>query len=168
MEKSIGSSNRAEIGLAPHQSNSGSANSKKTRKKGKELVLGTFLGLDFGKSKIGMAMADSETRMAFAYGTFKNDKDFPMKLREIIEKENVEAIIIGIPAYKHDSGEIQKFAGKIVKDLDVKIEYQNEMFTTKMAQENIKERGGKNIAESDDQEAARIILQEWLDHNYGS
>jgi RNase H-fold protein (predicted Holliday junction resolvase) len=37
------------------------------------------------------------------------------------------------------------------------------MFTTKMAQENIKKRGEKNISKMDDQEAARIILQSWLD-----
>jgi RNase H-fold protein (predicted Holliday junction resolvase) len=49
------------------------------------------------------------------------------------------------------------------KELGVPVAYQDEMFTTKMAQENIKARGGRNIAAADDQEAARIILQSWLD-----
>jgi len=45
----------------------------------------------------------------------------------------------------------------------VRIEYQDEMFTTKMASANLREHGIRNIARFDDQEAARIILQEWLD-----
>jgi len=43
------------------------------------------------------------------------------------------------------------------------VEYQNEMFTTKMAQANLIERGEKGVSQHDDEEAARIILQEWLD-----
>ena len=45
----------------------------------------------------------------------------------------------------------------------IRIEYQNEMFTTKMAQANLIERGVKHVSLHDDEEAARIILQEWLD-----
>ena len=49
------------------------------------------------------------------------------------------------------------------KKLGISVEFFDEMFSTKMAHANIKMRGGKNIAEFDDQEAARIILQGWLD-----
>jgi RNase H-fold protein (predicted Holliday junction resolvase) len=45
----------------------------------------------------------------------------------------------------------------------MKIEYQEEMFTTKQAQRNLIEKGVKGIKKFDDQEAARIILQGWLD-----
>lgn len=161
---SIGSSELPEISHVPHQSNpSESANGGKTQDKGKELVPGAFLGIDFGESKIGLSVADSETRMAFAYETLPNDNSFFTKLREIIEKENIKAIIIGIPAYKHGSDDVQKFGEGIGEKFAIRVEYQNEMFTTKMAQENIKKRGKKNIAKMDDKEAARIILQDWLD-----
>lgn len=136
------------------QKSIGSSNEAKER---------AFLGLDFGKSKIGLAMADEETRMAFAFGVLENDKNFFTKLQEIIKKENIKAIIVGIPTHKDGSGDAREFGEKIAKELGVEVEFQDEMFTTKMAQENIKMRGGKNIAETDDQEAARIILQSWLD-----
>lgn len=45
----------------------------------------------------------------------------------------------------------------------VSIAYQDEMFTTKMAQQNLIERGVKHVSKHYDEEAARIILQEWLD-----
>ena len=124
------------------------------------------LGLDFGKSKIGLALADSETRMAFAFDTLKNDKDFLKNLKEIVESENVKTIVIGVARHEKDlksAEEKNDFGKKIEKQFSVEVAYQDEMFTTKMAQENIKKRGGKNIAEFDDKEAARIILQSWLD-----
>jgi putative transcription antitermination factor YqgF len=129
----------------------------------------TFLGVDFGTAKIGLAIADEQTCMAFAFDTLKNDKDFLPNLKEIVECENVKTIVIGMVKHEKDpkSAEAKiKFAEKIKKELNIEVAYQDEMFTTKMAHENIKLRGGKNIAKTDDQEAARIILQSWLDrHN---
>lgn len=115
------------------------------------------MGVDFGKAKIGLAVADSETRIAFGYGVLKNDKKFFEKLVEIIEKENIEKIIIG------NSGiAVQKFAS-LLDNLSILIEYQDEKYSTQLAERNLKEKGAKRIKRFDDQEAARIILQSWLD-----
>jgi len=140
MEKSIDSPNEAEI-------------------KG-------ILGIDFGKAKIGLALADSETRMAFAFDTLPNDKDFFNKLRNIIQDRDVKEIVVGITKHENDlksAQEKDEFVKMIEKETGIVPALQDEMFTTKMAQANIKQRGGRNIAGKDDQEAARIILQEWLD-----
>lgn len=126
----------------------------------------TFLGIDFGEAKIGLAIADEETRMAFAFDTLKNDKDFLANLKEIVECERVKTIVIGMTTHEKDQKSAEKkiqFAEKIKKELNIEVAYQDEMFTTKLAHENIKMRGGKHIAQTDDQEAARIILQSWLD-----
>jgi RNase H-fold protein (predicted Holliday junction resolvase) len=45
----------------------------------------------------------------------------------------------------------------------IHIAYQDEMFTTKMAQANLIERGEKHVGRHDDAEAARIILQSYMD-----
>lgn len=130
--------------------------------------ISSFLGVDFGKSKIGLAIADGETRMAFAFDTLKNDKDFLNKLKEIIERENVAIIVIGMTKHEKDEQSAQEkiqFAKLLETEIGVEIVFHDEMFTTKMAHANIKMRGGRNIAKTDDQEAARIILQEWLDLN---
>lgn len=132
----------------------------------KEPKTSQYLGIDFGRSKVGLAMADSETKIAFAHTTIDNDKDFLQKLTEIIQENNINKIIIGIPAYinkKSIEYEGEKL-GKMIKEIvDIEIEYQNEMFTTKMAQQSLIEKGAKHIKSQDDQEAARIILQSWLD-----
>ena len=142
MEKSIDSSNRPEISH--------------------------FLGVDFGKAKIGLALADEETRMAFAYDTIKNNGEFLEKLRGIVEDEQVKIIVIGVTRFGTDEKNADEkivFGEMIEKKLGIAVMFQDEMFTTKMAQENIKLRGGSNIAKTDDKEAARIILQSWLDRN---
>lgn len=126
----------------------------------------SFLGLDFGRAKIGLALADGETRMAFALETLKNDRQFQEKLRKIITEKNISKIIIGKTKHDKDlksSEEKLKFGKQLEEKLGITVEFFEEMFTTKMAHENIKMRGGKNISQLDDQEAARIILQSWLD-----
>ena len=129
-----------------------------------------FLAIDFGLSKGGLALSESETKIAFAYKTINNDKNLFQKLAEIIEEENVKTVIIGIPAYinKEEVEYAGETLGKKIKELlsFVEICYHNEMFTTRMAQKNLIEKGVKGVKKFDDQEAARIILQSWLDNNY--
>lgn len=140
MEKSMGSSNEAKVSH--------------------------FLGVDFGKSKIGLALADDETKMAFAFATLPNDGNFLAELKEIIAEKNVKKIIIGMTRHEKDEKSADdkiKFAELLKEQLQQEVVFQDEAFTTKMAQDNIKQRGGKNVAKLDDKEAARIILQSWLD-----
>lgn len=146
------------------------------------------MAIDYGKAKVGLAMADMETKIAFAYNTLENNEKFLDNLIEIIKKEGIDKIIIGIPEYnlsnchpELDSGpknrkigcrnkfgmtkciEYEKLGQKLKEKINVEIEYQDEMFTTKMAEDKLKEKGIKNIKRFDDQEAAKIILQDWLD-----
>lgn len=125
-----------------------------------------ILGIDYGESKVGLAIADSETRMAFVYSTLDNDKNLLQKLAEIVERENISKVIIGVPSRINREQAVypgKKLGDFLKKKLRIEIEYQNEMFTTREAQRNLIEKGVKGIKRYDDQEAARIILQSWLD-----
>ncbi len=160
----MGSQKKPKISLVSHHSNSFDlANSAKNRKNKKEMVLGHVLAIDFGKSKVGLALADKETKIAFAYKIISNDKKLWDNLVQIIQTENVKKIIIGLPQYASAEKLALEFGKKLEAKMDVAVDYQNEMFTTKMAQNNLKARGAKNIAQKDDAQAAQIILQDWLD-----
>lgn len=127
-----------------------------------------ILGVDFGMSKIGLAIADNETKMAFAFDTIRNDKDFLKKIKEIVADKNVKTVVVGMTEHGKDDESAKlksNFAMMLENELDAEVVFQEEMFTTKMAHANIKMHGGKNISKTDDQESARIILQEWLDSN---
>lgn len=148
-----------------------------------------ILGIDFGRRDVGLAIADIETKMAFAHQTLLNDKNLMQNLAKIIAQEAIAAVVIGIPSHinsrtnkKHFKSEVRnnkkigvgvnreeveyeaERLGEILEnELGVRVEYQNEMFTTKMAQAKLIEKGIKGIKRFDDQEAACIILQDWLD-----
>lgn len=129
-----------------------------------------YLGIDWGSSKIGVALAHDETQVALAYVTLENSKEFLSRLGEMIVLEHIGTVIIGVPSYinrEEVEYEGEKLGRLIQKHFSVRVEYQNEMFTTKMAQANLIERGEKGVSSHDDAEAARIILQEWLDTHGG-
>ena len=62
-----------------------------------------FLGIDYGKSKVGLAIAEEETAIAFVHGIIPNDKNLFSKLLDLIEKEEIVKVIIGIPMYLKQS-----------------------------------------------------------------
>ena len=131
-----------------------------------KVKIGAYLGVDYGESKVGLAIADGETKMAFAFDTLINDKNLYTNLKEIISREDVATVVIGLPSHvnrEETEYPSEIFAKKLTEVTDVKIVFQDEMFTTKMAKANLVEKGVKSVDKHDDAEAARIILQEWLD-----
>jgi putative holliday junction resolvase len=132
----------------------------------KETKTSHYLGIDFGRAKIGLAIADSETRIAFILTTLNNNKDFLSELVKIIHENEINKVIIGIPAHMNEKKveyDGERLGELLKKELEIEVEYQNEMFTTKMAHQNLINKGARHIKSQDDQEAARIILQSWLD-----
>jgi len=126
-----------------------------------------YLGIDWGSADIGVAFADGETKMAFTYKKLKNDKKTILKeISEIIKKEEIGTVVIGVPAYINKQ-EItypgERLGEEIKKVSNVEVVYQNEMFSTKVAETNLRERGLKKIKRFDDAEAARVILESYLD-----
>ncbi|MDD5083694.1 MAG: Holliday junction resolvase RuvX [Candidatus Moranbacteria bacterium] len=124
-----------------------------------------FLGLDWGKAKVGVALADDETRMAFAHSIIRNDGQLFDALKKIVQENDVETVVVGVPSsFAHAQGvgdAARTFGERVAKECGVKVEFFQEMFTTKMAQSNLLQSGKERSL--DDQEAARLILQEWLD-----
>jgi len=121
----------------------------------KKADISRFLGIDFGKAKIGLAIADSETKIAFGYGVLRNDKKIFEEIKEIAEKEGIGKIIVG--------SEGKKFGELLKSKLKIPVEFQSEIFSTQLAERGLKEKGARKIKRFDDREAARIILQSWLE-----
>lgn len=126
----------------------------------------SFLGIDWGEKKVGIAIADSETRMAFALATLPNDSRLLDALGEIVDARLVREVVIGIPS--HVNREQVEYGGeklgKLIADrFHLPVYYENEMFTTKMARAELIARGVRgHLDAQDDREAARIILESFL------
>ena len=125
-----------------------------------------YLGIDWGKRDVGIALAHAETRLAIAFATEHNDAGLLDRLRSLIMSEAIGTVVIGVPTHVNRAevvypGEV--FGRTLAEATGVKVFYQDEMFTTKLAQQALIERGERHVSQKDDAEAARIILQEWLD-----
>lgn len=126
----------------------------------------SFLGIDWGEKKIGVATADSETRIAFSVATLPNDTRLLEALAAIIAERNVREIVIGIPS--HVNRECVEYGGErlgklLFERFRIPIYYENEMFTTKMARAELVEQGvRRNLDDLDDALSARIILESFL------
>ncbi len=145
---------------------------KKARLEPELAQTGKSLGIDFGRSKIGLAWAENETKIAFVLDVWKNDENFWSKLKNFCQQEVIGRIIVGWPFGQNnpnqkveDISRLEKFLEKVEQETGILVERENEMFTTRMAQNNLRERGDKKISQKDDGESARIILQSWLDRH---
>ena len=119
-----------------------------------------ILGVDYGLKWIGIAMSDDENKMAFPCETLENNFKLFGRLNELIKKENIYKVIIGLPLNKNmkpttQTTEVENWAEKLIKEVDLPIEFENEILTTKAADKS----GAKNIHSA----AAAILLQSYLD-----
>lgn len=116
-----------------------------------------YLGIDYGATKIGLAKAESELRIAVPFRTVLNTPDVIDELERIILVEGFEQIIIGYPLTL--AGEVGEQAKEVddfivrLKTLSLPVMKQDERFSTKSAVS----------AGEDHASAAALILQTYLD-----
>ncbi len=123
-----------------------------------------FLALDWGRAKVGVALAHAETRIAVPYGIWPVDENLWSILEEILHIEEIGTVILGDPEHPEaDFAEELIEVREKLATLGVAVVMQNEMFTSKMAQANRLEAAKKAIQAYDDAEAARIMLTDWLE-----
>jgi putative holliday junction resolvase len=130
------------------------------------------LGLDIGEKRIGVAGCDGTGLIATGLTTiyrhsFAQTID---NIKELVREREATILVIGLP-YSLDgtigkqAEKVQKFARKISKILDLPLEYVDERLTSVEATQQLK--SSKKFSTYNkgiiDQQAAKIILQQWLD-----
>ncbi|NLB63003.1 MAG: Holliday junction resolvase RuvX [Fibrobacter sp.] len=132
-----------------------------------------YLGIDYGDRRVGLALADAEVPIAFPYDTIDREKtDLWHALQEIIDKEKIKTIILGMPY--HPDGrkdgknlDVEAFAQKLKQKTNLPIYYQDESYSSVSAKtrtQHLKKRQKRDKGRID-RAAATIILQNWLDEN---
>lgn len=142
----------------------------------------SFLGLDVGKKRIGLAIG---SMIASEFGTLiirepaKSFLDGKIgtgqaidQLKKITIDHRIEKIIIGLPLAEGGtqsviSEQIETFSKQLEESVDIPIELTNESLTSYVAEEMLKEEG-LSIAQSKhrvDQLAAKLILQQYIEEN---
>lgn len=122
-----------------------------------------YLGIDYGDSKIGLALGDSESGLALPYKIIKNNgfNNLLAELFKIIEKEKIEKVIVGLPINtqgkkSEQTNKSKRFADQLAEEVEQEVILHDERFSSQQAQ---KMRPGQR----DDDLAASIMLQDYLD-----
>jgi putative holliday junction resolvase len=120
-----------------------------------------YLGVDWGEKRIGLALADSETKMATPFTTVANARE----VAEIAREEAVDVLVLGKPIKMRGeseglSPEFLKFSEELKKIIpEIQIEFIDERLSSKAADAL----PGGDLKASRDEVAAMIILQSYLD-----
>jgi len=122
------------------------------------------LAIDFGEKRIGLAISD-ELGISSAPLKTINVRTDDESIKEIVKTYNeqkADQVLFGIPLNPDGSlgkigNSVKRFGAKLKKKLNTKIIYWDEYFSSKTAEN----KGSKDV----DSEAARIILQEFLNAN---
>ncbi len=131
------------------------------------------LGLDIGDRRIGVAMSDPEGILASPNTiiTYNDDKEAIDSIIEIVNRQEIRQIIVGLPRALDGSlgmqaEKVQAFVQKLVDAAGVPIEFRDERMTTVLARRLMRAASDKkNIKRKalDDSAAAAVILQSYLD-----
>lgn len=131
------------------------------------------IGLDVGTKRIGVARADSTTRIAIPVGTLAVDGKEYDALKKLADKLGTKYFIVGLPRNNNGKETAQSvyardFAKKLEKEIPgVKIKLQDESLTSVAAEERLMKKAkktGKMYQKGEiDAEAATIILQDFLE-----
>ena len=103
-----------------------------------------ILGIDYGKKRIGVSIADLSTKIPLPHKTIKVKKEETAvkEIVNIIIENKVKTLVIGLPESdqsKKISKKIQNFANKIQSQEYVDIQFINEDFTSSYAKSLIEE-----------------------------
>ena len=132
--------------------------------------MGKILAIDYGKKRIGIAISDSKKSIAFPLKT-KENKEIFLYLKEIIQSEKIEAIVLGEPKALNNKEnilflEVINFRKKIISLFSLPVHLVDERFSSKIASKIILDANIKKMKRRDksllDKVSASLILETYL------
>jgi len=134
------------------------------------------MALDYGDVRIGIALSDVTRFLASGLENYtrKSLQEDCNHIADIVNKNNVKIIVIGLPLNMDGTAGVRvdktkDFATELAKYTDAKIEFLDERLTSVSAEKilisaDVSRKKRKQVL---DKLSATIILQDYLDSNYG-
>jgi len=132
------------------------------------------MALDYGTVRVGVALSDPLRIIARGAGVLPNDARLMDRLRALAAGENVRQVVVGMP-YAPDGGmgakgkEVAAFVEVVRKSLAIPVDTLDESRSSIEAREALVRSGMKKKQReargSVDEMAARLLLQEYLEHH---
>lgn len=122
------------------------------------------MGIDFGMKRIGVALSDTGGSIAFPHSTVHRRGNVFVydQILALVRQEQVGAMVIGLPlgmdgGETEESGRVREFAKELALKTRIPIEFENEMFSSRMATDAGVSKGHV------DESSAALVLQTYLD-----
>ena len=128
-----------------------------------------IIALDVGEKRIGVARADSATRIAVPVGYIAVDGSEWQEIAKIARLNNTNFFVLGLPRSNEgketaQSMYVRQFAKKLSEKIPgIRIRFQDESLTSVVAEERLRARKKRYERGEIDAEAASIILQDFLE-----
>lgn len=127
----------------------------------------TFLGIDYGQKRIGLAIGSINDKIAKSFKIIHNIKE----LNDIVPAKQIEAFVVGWPLQPDGTegetcAKVRLFCGALDKKFNLPIYYVDERLTSQRAENYLKETlcmRQENRKKVLDAESARLILQLFFD-----
>jgi putative holliday junction resolvase len=146
----------------------------------------SILAVDYGRARMGLALADSESRMAQPLSTLEriNRNEDMRRLRELVHEHGVKQIVVGLPLRLDGTRgemaeEVERFAQRMRKQIGVPVEMVDERLTSWEAERLLEEVQGRFMRDEKlhgarkpkktqakmtvDAVAAAVILKEYME-----
>jgi putative Holliday junction resolvase len=129
-----------------------------------------LIALDHGSKRIGVAVGDTDTGLAFARPALRRQStavDIDA-IAQLARDEEAAIIVLGLPRNMDGSEGVQAAAarkfGERLAAIGLAVDFQDERLTSWQALEQMGPRRGRDRRSGElDSAAARLILQEYLD-----
>jgi len=135
---------------------------------------GSWLGLDIGTRRIGVAIARADVRIPTPLTTLENNDETITKLREVVQEHSVQKLVVGMPRGM-DGQDTQQtkfteaFIQKLQTQLSIPVVWQDEALTSQKAESELLGRKRPYAKGDVDALAATYILEDYInDHVRGS
>jgi putative Holliday junction resolvase len=130
-----------------------------------------ILGIDPGQRRVGLAVADRETRFARPLEVIDSRATDPLKrIAEVVEEMDVDLVVIGRPVTLAGRAEravedVAPFVQALRDSLSVEVREFDERLSTVIAESGMRAAGAGSKARSSlrDAVAAQVMLQNFLD-----
>ncbi len=125
-----------------------------------------FLGIDFGLKKIGLAIGDDSSGLAFPLEVIPGGNDSIPYILKLVKTEGLDALVVGVPYQsnpEHSSTQVDltlKFIDQLKSLTPLPIIQADEKFSSSEARRMQQEFG---VKAQEDAIAAQLVLQAHLD-----
>lgn len=127
---------------------------------------GKILALDYGRTRIGLALADSEARIAAPHDTLErvNRNEDMRRLREFVREHNVQQIVVGLPlrldgTHGDMAEETTRFASRLRKQIGIPVAMMDERLTSWEAERILEEELGRRITHEITRDGKRKLIR---------